>query len=310
MSAPNDMGVMDGMTTPYKTAVSGSAADQKIMTMVGVVLGVLWLIAGLTVMLGLVSPETIDAYRLGSGKGTKWIQLMLYPFVNYSAASLLFNLVWLSGLVRVARRHLTPAGFIRIYSLGTIGVGLIYWLLSKYLMGGQKFLSGSYLALFTIYGTVAAMGSNETLTPQPYAILKHPFLFAYVGCVFIDSLLLSQGSAMPFFNPTDGPGSLAQTVIMLNRQIGLPPILAFVHLVPTALLLYLMADVRLQWWVVLLLLSDLWLVLWLKLVGMLFPEVSIAASFFLVFILAEVVALAVGLLYGWAEKLYARPTRA
>ena len=278
------------------------------MTTIGVVLGLLWLIAGLLIMIGVIPLENVDAYQLGSEKSAIWIQLMLYPFINYSAGSLMFNLVWLCGLVRVAGRHLKAAGFIRVYSLGTLGVGLMFWLLSKYLTGGQTNLSGSYLTLLTVGGAIAALAPNEILLPQRQqdGVPRSTILMVvFLVCIYLDFKLLFSRSNMSSFVVSGGSSSLEPAVMIANQQVSSRSIFALVPLVPTALMLYLTPYVRLKWWIVLLLLCDLWLIAWLKLVEK-FLYVHVASRFLLVFILSEGVALAVGLLYGWTEKLYAK----
>lgn len=293
MSVPNDVAATGSVTAPDDSAVAGSPKAQRIIKGIGVVLGALWLIAALVVMLGVVPPETVQAYWLGSEQGTLWVQLMLYPFVTFSTGSLLFNLVWLAGLVRVARLHLTPAAFVRVYSLGTIGVGVIHWLLSGYLTGGQRDLIGSYLALFTVHGALAVLAPRESLfergrwyehTDQEPAM--SPFLmFGYVVCVLIDSRLW-------FLR---GPG--AAGYFLLVDVVG--------YVVPTLIVLRLAARVRLWWWVVLLFLSDQWYGVWLKITDLLWGIGVVDFYSFAVFTLSGAAALGVGLLYGWAERLHA-----
>jgi hypothetical protein len=286
MSVPDEVALRGGAAAPDDAAVAGSPKAQRLIKRIGLALGALWLVVGLAVISGVLGRETVEAYRLGSEKGELWMQLMLYPFVSFSAGGLLVNLVWLAGLVRVARRRLTPAGFIRIYSLGTVGVGLMYWALSNYLAGGQRTLTGSYLALFTLHGALTVPAPDETLFPNGgmFTDMKPLLMFSYVVCAAFDSLW---GRGVP----------LGSTVIVIEA-IG--------TVVPTMIVLGLMASVRLRWWGVLLLLSDLWFGVWLQIVGAMSQGFGLMVSLFLVFILGEVVALAVGLLYGWAEKLYSK----
>jgi hypothetical protein len=278
------------MSTPGDANVPGSPKAQKLITTIGVILGVLWVLIGLPVAIGIVKPENIEAYQLGSKGGALWLQLMLYPFLGFSLNGLLFNLVWLAGLVRVARQCLTPAGFIRLYTLGTIGSGLIYWLLSRYLIAGEGRLTGSYLALITVHSALATLAPTESLLPawkKESSVKPGRTLILVVFAVswLIDARYVSRlGGVVPY--------------IILD-VISYP--------LPRLIVLGLMGSVRLKWWLVLLLLSHLWRLLWLEVAqrSQLF-SLRFYFLFALVFFLNALAALALGWLYGRGEQFYSK----
>lgn len=271
--------------------VPGSPKAQTLITVIGVMLGVLWLVVGLPVAFGLVSRETIETYQLGSKQGTLWLQLMLYPFLSFSLNGLLFNLVWLAGLVRVAREYLTPAGFIRLYSLGTLGSGLIYWLLSRYLIGGEGRLTGSYLALMTVHGALATLAPDEELLPgwkktsPEKPALRSILLFAFAVSFLIDARYIFRTGVTASFLTLDVVGWALPALIVLG----------------------LMGSLRLKWWLVALLLSDLWSPLWFGIAQSLqWFGLRFYFSYALVFFLNELAAVGLGWIYGRAEKFYAK----
>lgn len=283
------------MSTPGDANVPGSPKAQKLITTIGVILGVLWVLIGLPVATGIVKPETIETYQLGSKGGALWLQLMLYPFLGFSLNGLLFNLVWLAGLVRVARQCLTPAGFIRLYTLGTIGSGLIYWLLSRYLIAGEGRLTGSYLALITVHSALATLEPNEELLPgwrktsPEKPALRSFFLFAFAVTFFIDARYIFRAGVTASFLTLDVVGWALPALIVLG----------------------LMASLRLKWWLVLLVLSDLWYPLWsgiaarLQWFGLGFYN-SFYFSFVLVSFVTVLAAAGLGWLYGRGEQFYSK----
>src|SRR6266511_4287065 len=95
----------------------GDTPAQRHVTIFGLVLWSGWLAVGVAEAGGLVNLLDLDPFTLGGPDGFLPLQLLAYPFIHYGVVHLILDLAWLAGLVFIARYILSPAGFVRLYSL-------------------------------------------------------------------------------------------------------------------------------------------------------------------------------------------------
>ncbi len=123
---------------------------------IGLGIGITWLVVGILLLTGVVEAADTASLELGNPTGLLPIQLVTYSFLHNDALRLVFDLLWLIGLVNICKDSVTPAGFVRLYSLGAIGGGLVYLLL-VYLFGDQPALTGGTVPLVTMLGALAVL---------------------------------------------------------------------------------------------------------------------------------------------------------
>lgn len=123
----------------------------------GVVIATVWVIVA-AIAVNAVNP--ILPFTLGHDKGFIPVQISSYSFIHFSFGHLIFDLIWLGGLINIGRRHLSLAGFIRVYSLGAIGGGLIRLSL-LWFFGEAGFVVGANLAILTMLGAMAVMEQDR-----------------------------------------------------------------------------------------------------------------------------------------------------
>jgi membrane associated rhomboid family serine protease len=149
------------------SSATGSVDSRRQIRLMGKVIGAAWLTASLPAIL--MGFEATLPYRLGGKGGSMLIQLMTYSMIHLSPFYLLFDLVWLAGVVQLAERRLAADAFVRLYSVGTIGGGLIFlgleWLALTVVRAGPSQesigLSGGFIALATMLGALSRVGDSS-----------------------------------------------------------------------------------------------------------------------------------------------------
>jgi len=145
------------MISDWDLTTVGSRDSRRMIAIIAFVIGLSWLAAAIA------ASNSIEAvlknYALGwhpYAEGPWWIHLLAYSFIHQLPWYLLWNVVALWVLVRIARGCVNPVGFIRLYSLGAISSGLIYLLVSWQLHNTSPLIGGGG-ALMCMLGALAVM---------------------------------------------------------------------------------------------------------------------------------------------------------
>jgi len=133
-------------------------------------LAAIWIAVFFPLITKLVDVAEVRPYSLGYKEGLFYLQLLSYSFVHIHPLQLAGDLVYLLALSGLMRRHLSLAGVIRLYSLGTLGGGLAMVLL--YRVFDDKL--GDYGITGGHYGMLALMGCLGIMIPT--AKLIEPWL--------------------------------------------------------------------------------------------------------------------------------------
>lgn len=138
----------------------GSAKSQRHIALIGVVIGICWV--GVYIIVRLLGTDQVLGYALGSEGGSIVLQLFTYSFIHFIFHHLVLDMLRLWALVNISRHCLNRDSFIRIYSLGTVGSGLISLLIHS-LFGAESRAIGGYLAFFTMLSALAILRPNLRL---------------------------------------------------------------------------------------------------------------------------------------------------
>lgn len=98
----------------------------------GVVL--VWATVAVLVHSHVLTPVVIERYALGGQGGFLPVQLLTYSFLTpptsspfWSAVVVVFSSAWILGVVSNSAHWMDTWEFVRLYSIGTLGVGLLCW---------------------------------------------------------------------------------------------------------------------------------------------------------------------------------------
>src|SRR5205814_1591845 len=94
-------------------------------------LAAIWIAVSLPLFTKLMDVVEVRPYSLGYKDGLFYLQLLSYSFIHTYPLQLANDLVYLLALSGLMQRHLSLAGVIRVYSLGTLGGGLALVLLCR-----------------------------------------------------------------------------------------------------------------------------------------------------------------------------------
>jgi membrane associated rhomboid family serine protease len=172
------------------SAVTGSPESQRQIRIAACVLAAGWVI-GTIIGKAQARPADISAYTLG-GAGFVPVQLVTYSFLHFSVSFAALNLAMLLGISNLASRALSAEGFLRVYSLGAVGGGLLY-LLAVRLVGAEEraYTAGPSIALATMLAAMAILRSKARVRFFGAWAAAHPFLvFALLAAAtFVEDLV-------------------------------------------------------------------------------------------------------------------------
>jgi membrane associated rhomboid family serine protease len=265
--------------------VPGSPEAQRQIAVIGKLIGAAWIICSIVAWVlpnGVVRP-----YRLGTAGGFLPLQLLTYSFLNAHLYYLVVELLWLAGVVSVAKEVLGADGFIRIYSLGTVGGGLLLYLIVPTPEGG--FL-GPWVGLATMLAAIAVL--KPTYRTHFFGVAIARFVAPRVMVSFLGLLLLRELGDILWLAKETATFNLASYLRELHFAAGL-----LWKVLDAAIFVFALKS-RLRLTVVLCLMvlpHALWL-LWV----VLFARGSAGDA--LVFTLAMTAGIGVGFLYGFVER--------
>ena len=144
--------------------------DRNANVMIGWTIAISWVVASLIAAVtgrGLAPEEqpAVKYYALGLhafSRGPFVVHLFAYSFIHGIGAHLLFNLLALWIVVRLAQGHVTPAGLVRLYSLGSLATGLIYVLVS-WRLNNHMPLIGAGGPLMAVIGAMAVLNPSKEM---------------------------------------------------------------------------------------------------------------------------------------------------
>jgi len=132
-----------------------SPASRTAIAWVGGIIGVLWVVVyAVSLIPGFLFREVLSKYAL-TPHGFLPLQLCAYSFLHFRLYDLLYDSTMLIGIVRIAQRCLSFKGFIRVYSLGVLGGGLLLILLAK--VTSDYSFWGFSLVSTTLLGAILAL---------------------------------------------------------------------------------------------------------------------------------------------------------
>lgn len=275
------------MLIPKLSTVPGSPEAKRQIKGIGIAIGASWLFV--TVVNYLVSFDVLKPYALGSPEGFVPVQIISYSFLHFGVEHLIFDLLWLWGLVNISRHCLATDGFVRSYSLGTAGGGLTYlfflWLFVEQIgisVGESEGLIffGGHLGLLTMLAA--------------YAVLRPDLKLYFLGETLADLLRRKMGVIIIL---------LIIGFFISHRDIAHYPnsfrvFVVFDFVITYGLLIWIsIAPRTVKWIAIVLILSSLAFSL-AAVVS--FPGAN------LVRFLTKLAGLVAGVLYGLFEKLWAR----
>lgn len=145
--------------------------DRRLNVMIGWTIALSWVVASVIAAVagrGLAPMEqpAIKYYALGFhplSQGPFIVHLFAYSFIHGIGTHLLFNLLGLWVVVSLAQGHVTPAGLVRLYSLGSLATGLIYLLVS-WRLNNPNPLIGAGGPLMALLGAMAVLNPSQKVT--------------------------------------------------------------------------------------------------------------------------------------------------
>lgn len=170
-------------------ATPGSAAAQKHLKILICVLGSAWLAFYVAFVVGLFSFDEASRLFLGNPEGLLAAQLATYSFIVVGHGldgfifGVLFPILWLIGLMNIIREELNLAGFVRLYSIGTVVTGGLLCLAGMLPKGG---ISGPWLAMGTVLGAAIAYDPHRAvciLGEKARAVLRRSGLAIFIPIV-------------------------------------------------------------------------------------------------------------------------------
>jgi hypothetical protein len=263
---------------------------------IGTVLAMAWLVC--CVLAWTVPKASLDPYRLGSHVGFLPVQLLTYSFLVSSLYGLLIGFFQLFAVVIISKDVLSADGFVRMYSVGTIGGGFLLYVLTGWLMPeAQGDFSGPWVSLVTMLSAIAV------LSPQYRGLIFGDRIASFVarrpGAVFLWLFALYELSiALLQMRDTD----LGFFQYFQNYSFHWWKAYALVEI--GILVQILRTPLRVRTLIALIVLPDVLLML-LVLANL----GGGAARGNLVFLLAEFTAIAVGVVYGFAERKWGQDAR-
>ena len=152
------------MSSHYLDSYLFAQRSQKQIKTIGWMIGIGWVGASVAASVtgnGLPAEQqpALVYYALGHhhySQGFLPVQLLTYSFIHTLNLHLVLNLITLHATVNISRLCLTPAAFIRLYSLGSILGGLVFLLMSASAAQPQA-LIGAGTALMAMIGAVAVL---------------------------------------------------------------------------------------------------------------------------------------------------------
>lgn len=194
---------MSGFST-----IPGSPESRRQIRWLGVAIGALWIVAFIAQLF--VPAARISPLSLSARGGNAFVQLATYSFFHWSLLYLVEDLVWLAGVVWLARQRASAEVFVRLYSVGTIGGGglwlLVAWIMSR-IEGGRLFstdyaVGGGAIALVTMIGALAALPGDQStffLGPDGARISRERIgtILLALGILYV----LSDAAVNRIFNP-------------------------------------------------------------------------------------------------------------
>lgn len=119
------------MKTKFNSSASTyDNSNQKHLTFIGIGIGIIWIVVSI---LFKFSSQSVTKYALCAPDGLLLVQLLTYSFIHFFGLHLIFHLVALFWIISYAKMCLSLHSFIRLYSLGSIGGGIIYILMNQIL---------------------------------------------------------------------------------------------------------------------------------------------------------------------------------
>ena len=171
--------------------ISTNSRTQKQITLIGVIIGLSWVAVSLWFNLSGRDSQVNDL-ALGpydNSKSILLVQLITYSFIHELYSHLIFQLIVLAFLVWIARESLSPADFIRLYSLGSICGGLVF-LLACSLFEQQTRVIGSGMALMAMLGALAILKPKREVTLLLFFVLPIRTRLIWIAVFFIGASLL------------------------------------------------------------------------------------------------------------------------
>lgn len=167
------------MQNAYETYDRIKAPGQ--ITRIGAVITAAWVIIAAPVVFKPLSIVKLLPYALGHKEGFFTLQLISYSFIHMSVLHLAVDLAWFWALLNILKHQLSTPGFIRIFSLGTLGSGAIlkalFWFFAQ---EGQ--VVGAFWAILSMLGALTLTYPERVRLFPPKKIL----IFGLITLIFLD----------------------------------------------------------------------------------------------------------------------------
>lgn len=118
-------------------APAGSREARVLLRIAADAISAIWVVVALTIRLGLIEHEGWARHTLGNPHGLWPLQLLTFSFIHDNTPwsdsywSLVMHLLWLWGMISIAAEWMNLTDLIRVYSVATIGTGLVRLLLAR-----------------------------------------------------------------------------------------------------------------------------------------------------------------------------------
>ena len=268
--------------------VPGSDTSRRGILWLGVVIGISWILIYILFLCGVLIEAVLSSYTLGSQEGFLAVQLLAHPFVHLRIEELIFDLLWLTGLVRIAHQWLSLNDFIRAWTLGCVGGGLLLIGLCHLFHTEHILFQGGHITLTAVLGVIAALRPKESvcfLISKPVDLTEVGALIMYDNCGCLFFLLIG----------------LALTNNNLWHTLGDSPLVLYVVFRTISFLILLLIDTRITVVAAILLFPDLILVYdFLKNGNQIYMKGE------QIILLTYLIGFGAGLLYGTAVRTWRR----